>query len=287
MRVFISWSGDLSKQLGEAIRNWLPSTLQYVEPYFTPSDIEKGAKWATEISAELAETKICIIILTRDNLDSEWIMFEAGAISTVVEKARVCPIVFDMEPTDVKGPLAQFQATKFIEDDFSKLIFAINSAAGDQKLKDERVRAVFKKWWPDLETDVKAILNRAKTSTALKPTAELRTEKDLLEETLLLMRNLTSSQRNVEKNMEGLQSSLGALKDLIGVPSGSSNLGTFSSAPSSVPSLGTQTSNAGVGPTGTAGSPPNPGYRSLSGSPPPLRPLRPPQRMKESKNDAD
>jgi len=91
MRVFISWSGELSRQLAEAFRNWLPGALQYVKPYFTPADIEKGAKWATEIANELASSSICLIFLTRENLQSNWIMFEAGAISSTLDKARVCP----------------------------------------------------------------------------------------------------------------------------------------------------------------------------------------------------
>ena len=53
MKVFISWSGELSKQLGQALRQWLPGTLQSVKPYFTPADIDKGAKWESEISKEL------------------------------------------------------------------------------------------------------------------------------------------------------------------------------------------------------------------------------------------
>ncbi len=52
-KVFISWSGDLSRKLGEALRNWLPAALQYVKPYFSPDDIEKGAKWNSEIAKEL------------------------------------------------------------------------------------------------------------------------------------------------------------------------------------------------------------------------------------------
>ena len=37
VKVFISWSGELSKKLGQAVADWLPATLQFVKPYFSPS----------------------------------------------------------------------------------------------------------------------------------------------------------------------------------------------------------------------------------------------------------
>src|SRR5262245_40915769 len=121
MKVFISWSGDLSKQIGEAFREWLPSVLQHVKPYFTPADIDKGAKWSTEIFQELGQSRIGIMVLTRQSLGSEWLMFEAGAIaSQIPDKARVCPLIFQLEPIDLKGPLANFQATTFSKTEFQK-----------------------------------------------------------------------------------------------------------------------------------------------------------------------
>jgi hypothetical protein len=48
--------------------------------------------------------------MTEENLTSPWIMFEAGAISKVVEEGLVCPIVFGINKTDLVGPLASFQA---------------------------------------------------------------------------------------------------------------------------------------------------------------------------------
>src|SRR5262249_10422327 len=136
MRVFISWSGELSGELAEAVRKWLPSTLQYVKPFFTPNDVDKGSKWASEIFKELSTSAVSIIVLTRENLNSNWIMFEAGAISSTIDKAKVCPLIFNLEPTDLQGPLAQFQVTKFSKDDFRKLFMTINAAAGENKLAD-------------------------------------------------------------------------------------------------------------------------------------------------------
>jgi hypothetical protein len=188
MRVFISWSGELSRNLGEGIRDWLPSVLQFVKPYFTPNDIDKGAKWASEISQALSVSSICIIVLTRDNLASSWIMFEAGAISSTLDNSRVCPIVFDLEPTDLQGPLAQFQVTRFLEDDFRKLFNTINAQAGDNKLSDGIAQGVFDKWWPDLNQRLTRILHGHTANSNVK---KIRSDRDLLEEVLLLVRNQT------------------------------------------------------------------------------------------------
>ena len=62
-KVFISWSGELSRKLGEALRTWLPASLQYVKPYFSPEDIEKGTKWNTEIAKELETSNVGVICL--------------------------------------------------------------------------------------------------------------------------------------------------------------------------------------------------------------------------------
>jgi len=129
MKVFIHWSGDRSKQLAEAIHWWLPNVLQFVKPYFGPADIEKGARWANDISKELEQSKIGIIAMTEENLASPWIMFEAGAISKVVGEARVCPIVFGIDKTDLVGPLAMFQAIEFNRTEVRQLLTTINNAA--------------------------------------------------------------------------------------------------------------------------------------------------------------
>ena len=183
-KVFISWSGELSKQLGEAIRNWIPGVLQFAKPYFTPDDIEKGAKWGPDISRELENSDIGLLCLTPDNTDKPWILFEAGALSKSFDESHVCTILFNLEPTDLKGPLTSFQTTLFKKADMKKLISTINNSGGESKLDSSILNDVFEMWWPKLEKTVKGILESAQDGEH----DERRTERDLLEEILQLSR---------------------------------------------------------------------------------------------------
>jgi hypothetical protein len=183
-KVFISWSGELSRKLAETLRDWLPSTLQYVKPYFTPEDIEKGAKWGSEIAKELESSNIGVICLTRDNTEKPWILFEAGALSKSIEKGRVCTLLFDLDAADLKGPLTSFQGTRFVEEDFKRLVVTINSAAGDARLESAVLDDVFSMWWPKLEAKVNQILK----SHVKDGKKEKRSDRDILEELLELSR---------------------------------------------------------------------------------------------------
>jgi hypothetical protein len=46
------------------------------------------------------------VCLTPDNIDSPWIHFEAGALSRALESAKLCPLLFGMDPTDLTGRLS-------------------------------------------------------------------------------------------------------------------------------------------------------------------------------------
>ena len=183
MKVFISWSGQHSKKLGEALRDWLPGVLQLVTPYFTPSDIEKGTRWSTDISKELSESQIGILCITRDNIHSDWILFEAGALSKSLEKSHVCPVLFGITNTDLAGPLKQFQTTEFDKDDMRRLLGVINGRIDENKLPQKTLDTVFEKWWPDLEGKINEILLEID-----EPEEPLRSDRELLEEILQLSR---------------------------------------------------------------------------------------------------
>jgi hypothetical protein len=131
LKVFLSWSGDLSHEFAEILCDWLPVVLQNVKPFFTPDDIEKGARWEKDISQELEASSFGLFCLTKENLSKPWIMFEAGALSKSVATSRVCPILFGVEPTDLVGPLVHFQAVPFSEHEMLKLVRGMNKGLGD------------------------------------------------------------------------------------------------------------------------------------------------------------
>jgi hypothetical protein len=188
MKVFISWSGPVSKEIAEILRNWIPAVVQAVKPYYSPDDIAKGTRWGSEIAKELDVSKVGIICLTKDNLEAPWIMFEAGALSKNLDKSKVCPLLFGIEPADVQGPLVQFQAARFAKDEMKKLMKMINAELGDAALAGDVFDSVFEMWWTKLEASVTECLKRSKS---LAKDGSSRSEKDLLEEILALTRALS------------------------------------------------------------------------------------------------
>ena len=85
---------------------------------------------AREIAQKLEESRVAIICLTSDNLNSHWIHFEAGAISKNTD-AHLCTFLFDVTPANVNQPLSQFQNTKNEKSDLLKLIKTIKTSQNE------------------------------------------------------------------------------------------------------------------------------------------------------------
>jgi TIR domain len=127
MKLFISWSGDVSQGAANILRQWLPDILPAVTPFITTTDVDKGARWLTEISQELSDSNFGIACLTPENLKSTWLAFEAGALAKQHQRGRVATILFNLEISQIPPPLNMFQATPFVENEVQKLINDINT----------------------------------------------------------------------------------------------------------------------------------------------------------------
>lgn len=190
MKVFISWSGGVSHKVAKELRDWLPSVIQSITPYVSSEDIDKGARWSSDIAGELDDSKYGVICVTPDNMDAPWLNFEAGALGRSVDKSKVSPFLFRVKPSELKGPVLQFQATIHEKNDVFKLLKSINDACGEAGIEEKRLVKSFEVWWPKLDEALEAIKAPA-TKKAQTPTSSLEAEKDvsrILEEVLEISR---------------------------------------------------------------------------------------------------
>src|ERR1700678_4311615 len=181
MDVFISWSGTQSKKVAEALHHYLPLMINAIQPWLSSADIEAGARWATDIAGKLQQSKVGIICLTPSNLESIWIHFEAGALAKTLQNTFVCPYLVGVEPTDVKGPLAQFQAMRANPEGTQRLVETINAALGEHAVKADQLAEAFSMCWPSLK---EALDVREKEDAP----AHKRSARDMLDEVLQLSR---------------------------------------------------------------------------------------------------
>jgi hypothetical protein len=160
-----------------------------VKPWLSTSDIESGARWSSEIAQSLESTQFGIICLTPKSLRSEWVIFEAGALSKTVSGTYVCPLLIDLTVSDVQGSLAQFQSRNADFDGIKKLVETMNMALGDQRIAESQITATVKALWPMLEEKLRQL--PADTADPVKPKRELH---DIAEETLGLIRTISLRQ---------------------------------------------------------------------------------------------
>jgi len=195
MKVFISWSGERSKAVGDLLDWWLQCVLQAVEPWMSSKDIDRGSLWFSEINKELKEMTIGIICLTNSNKDKPWILFEAGALAKGLTTNRVCTFLIDLTPVDIKDPLAQFNHTMPEKESLWGLVRTLNKELGEHQLKEKVLGKVFATYWPQFETEFMAIIKNTDDS---EPVVK-RNEQDILLELLSMSRSLDKRIRNLER----------------------------------------------------------------------------------------
>lgn len=133
--LFLCWSGQRSKQVAEALRQYFESIFQTAEwtdaePQVAMSEtlIAKGVPWSPQLLKDLENARAGIVCLTPENRGSAWLHFEGGAIATHElnrqdgrPKADNSPnklfgFLFTIDNTEIEGPLSLFQATIYRRD---------------------------------------------------------------------------------------------------------------------------------------------------------------------------
>jgi hypothetical protein len=209
MKIFLSWSGPRSRAVAETLNDWLRRVIQAVKPFYSP-EIEKGAKWSSEVDDALEGTRFGIICLTPDNLTSPWIHYEAGALAKTKD-ALIWTFLHGLTPAEVPPPLGKFQHTVAEKEDVLLLLRTINgrlAEVGGEPLPDRLLEENFEMFWPTLEKGLRAaeaIPKDGRASGRKGASEKVRDEGAKLDEILELVRSQERRMTEFEERLAAVQ----------------------------------------------------------------------------------
>jgi len=193
MNILSSWSGNQSRYISSLLKTWIPRIIQNVEIWHSEEDIKKGQAWFEKLREQLEKVDYGIVCLTKENLDSIWIHFEAGAIQKKVGKSAIFTLLYDIKHTDIEYPLAGFQHTNLTEEkDFKKFINSINNTQKNS-ISNSTLDYTFNKVWEELKKEFSSI------PKIEKDTHIERSDREILEELLNTVRNLDRTPSEMEE----------------------------------------------------------------------------------------
>ena len=198
MKVFLSWSGNRSREVANLLNDWLCCVIQATKPWISSRDLDRGSLWFGEINDQLKDTTVGIICLTQENKSRPWILFEAGALAKGLSTSRVCTFLIDLDPKDIEDPLAQFNHTFPIKESMLSLVKTLNNTLSSSALDLRVLEQVFETYWPQFEEKFSAVLKNTDAAVPAKP----RPKEDVLGEILENTRILASRIRRLEHETE-------------------------------------------------------------------------------------
>ena len=176
MLIFVSWSGQRSRHVAQCLREWLPHVIQACDVWMSEEDIVAGTRWSNEIAKKLEGASFGIVCATPENLERQWLNFEAGAISKALDDSCVCPYLLDLTASQVTGPLSAFNAISADADGTKKLLKSINEALEQDKLSDGVINLAFEKNWPELQEKLKRVPSVDDVPEEIRPTDDMMAE---------------------------------------------------------------------------------------------------------------
>jgi len=170
MRIFISWSGKLSRAFAEALKPWLEQVLPVADVWLSSEDIDKGTIWFSEIIGELKACNCGIVCITRENYRAPWIHFEAGGMIAGLGKARIATLLLDIGFGEVEQPLSQFHGLGADREGLHHLVKSFNKHF-DIPIKERVLERTFEKFWGEMESTIRRLLPSVKEAPPPPPSA--------------------------------------------------------------------------------------------------------------------
>ena len=141
--IFISWSGERSKQIARELKNTLETKIfegTGLECFVSDVDIVSGADWWSQIHDELSSCRLGIVCITKENIQAPWIYFESGAM--IARDLKTIPLLFHCSAYDLsQTPLASKHMVDFSNmEKFNIMIKNINHELHLRDISDKGLR---------------------------------------------------------------------------------------------------------------------------------------------------
>lgn len=125
MHIFISWSKEKSKEIAIETKSFLQKIMPESSIFVSMFDIEGGEEFQNKIIENIHRCDVIILIITKDNKKSPWMLFEAGYARALNKK--IIPILFDNDPdwhSWIDNPMNFARPIVFDNFEFDKLLFS-------------------------------------------------------------------------------------------------------------------------------------------------------------------
>jgi len=159
MKIFVSWSGELSHKVASILSSWLPTVLHGAQIWEASTSIEKGSQFMNEISNALKTSDCGIFCVTPDNFLGPWLNYEAGALWAGGEGNRVYPFLLGLTPKHLGDyPLSKFQCTSFSESQVKLLVGNLASHEAGPKKPATGMSEEFDRAWMSLQEQLEPLI---------------------------------------------------------------------------------------------------------------------------------
>lgn len=158
--LFISWSGSKSKEIAKLLKTILENIIfpeTGLSCFVSDVDIASGSDWWEKIKSELTNCQLGILCVTKENLKSPWIYFEAGAL--VARDVPVMPLLFFCDIKNITStPLKSKQCVVYDDiSKFEKMICDINQKYNLRKIPVSNLKAIARNGYELLNSQLKDI----------------------------------------------------------------------------------------------------------------------------------
>ncbi|MDX2167554.1 MAG: isochorismatase family protein [Deltaproteobacteria bacterium] len=151
MQVFLSWSGDRSRQISLRLYDILPGLVR-VKPWHSERDLGDDENWRGRLEQALDDSQFGIFCLTKDNQKKLWPGYEFGALRS----KGLCALLFDLDPKDLEGgPFARLDLIPCNEDGLLRLAGLLN-ARSKEPVHERTLQYAARGAWLELRQEIES-----------------------------------------------------------------------------------------------------------------------------------